>query len=186
MTAADPRPLSGEPMSIDLLNTVWTDAAGEHDLLGDAAGLVVWLGTPTVAARVPGGLPAEATGAEAVANLRVARTAVAEVFEDPDAPAAHVAFNAVLGHGAFRRALTSDGPAAVPETDSPSWLVAWLAVEDYLRLLEDRPARLRRCANPACTLRFYDTSKNGTRRWCSMSGCGNRAKASRHYDRHTR
>ncbi len=42
---------------------------------------------------------------------------------------------------------------------------------------------LRRCENPDCILTFYDTSKNHTRRWCSMSGCGNRHKAARHYER---
>jgi predicted RNA-binding Zn ribbon-like protein len=30
---------------------------------------------------------------------------------------------------------------------------------------------------------FYDTSKNGTRRWHSMATCGNRTKAARHYAR---
>ncbi|WP_244166242.1 CGNR zinc finger domain-containing protein [Micromonospora saelicesensis] len=30
---------------------------------------------------------------------------------------------------------------------------------------------------------FYDTSRNGTRRWCSMDGCGARAKAARHCQR---
>jgi len=38
-------------------------------------------------------------------------------------------------------------------------------------------SRIRTCAHPDCTLNFYDDSKNGTRRWCTMSGCGNRAKA---------
>jgi predicted RNA-binding Zn ribbon-like protein len=37
--------------------------------------------------------------------------------------------------------------------------------------------RLRTCAHPDCVLRFYDDSKSGTRRWCTMSSCGNRAKA---------
>jgi predicted RNA-binding Zn ribbon-like protein len=41
--------------------------------------------------------------------------------------------------------------------------------------------RLRRCANPKCLWLFHDTSKGGTRRWCFMSSCGNRAKAQRHY-----
>lgn len=44
-------------------------------------------------------------------------------------------------------------------------------------------ARLRPCANPNCVLWFLDTSKNGTRRWCSMQGCGNRNKVSAHYER---
>jgi predicted RNA-binding Zn ribbon-like protein len=34
--------------------------------------------------------------------------------------------------------------------------------------------RLRKCGN--CILHFYDTSKKGTRRWCSMQLCGNRLK----------
>lgn len=35
------------------------------------------------------------------------------------------------------------------------------------------PARLRRCQAPnACGWLFYDDSKNGSRRWCSMSHCG--------------
>jgi len=44
-------------------------------------------------------------------------------------------------------------------------------------------ARVRECANPKCLWLFLDESKNGTRRWCSMSACGNRAKAHRHYTR---
>ena len=35
---------------------------------------------------------------------------------------------------------------------------------------------IRKCENPECILFFYDTSKNHTRRWCSMDLCGNRAK----------
>jgi len=42
-------------------------------------------------------------------------------------------------------------------------------------------ARVRECANPQCLWLFLDDSKNGTRRWCSMQACGNRAKAHRHY-----
>jgi predicted RNA-binding Zn ribbon-like protein len=34
--------------------------------------------------------------------------------------------------------------------------------------------RIRKCAE--CILHFYDTSKKGTRRWCSMRLCGNRVK----------
>lgn len=45
------------------------------------------------------------------------------------------------------------------------------------------PARVRRCANPACVLLFYDASKGGRRRWHDMATCGNRAKAASHYAR---
>ncbi len=45
------------------------------------------------------------------------------------------------------------------------------------------PRRLRKCANPTCRLMFYDTSKSGRRRWCSMQLCGGRAKVRAFYQR---
>lgn len=36
--------------------------------------------------------------------------------------------------------------------------------------------QVRDCANPECRAMFLDSSRPGTRRWCSMSTCGNRAK----------
>jgi len=53
-------------------------------------------------------------------------------------------------------------------------------------LVGDRLARVRLCANEKCRWLFLDDSKSGTRRWCSMRSCGNRAKAHRHYMKRTR
>jgi len=50
-------------------------------------------------------------------------------------------------------------------------------------LVSPRIQRVRHCANEQCLWLFVDDSKSGTRRWCSMSACGNRAKAHRHYVR---
>ena len=36
--------------------------------------------------------------------------------------------------------------------------------------------RIRKCAGEGCALLFVDTSRSGERRWCSMAGCGNKAK----------
>jgi predicted RNA-binding Zn ribbon-like protein len=44
-------------------------------------------------------------------------------------------------------------------------------------------ARVRRCADPRCARVFFDATKNGRRRWCDMSTCGNRAKAARFRER---
>ena len=46
---------------------------------------------------------------------------------------------------------------------------------------EANPTRIRQCAAGNCMYWFLDTSKSGRRRWCSMSRCGNRAKAAKHY-----
>jgi len=56
--------------------------------------------------------------------------------------------------------------------------VLWSAA-DLLTHADRR--RVRRCANDACLWLFVDESKAGTRRWCDMTSCGNRAKSRRHY-----
>jgi predicted RNA-binding Zn ribbon-like protein len=45
---------------------------------------------------------------------------------------------------------------------------------------DGRPTRLSRCSAPDCGLVFYDSSRGGTRRWCAMQRCGNRAKVRAH------
>ena len=42
------------------------------------------------------------------------------------------------------------------------------------------PERIRICDNHRCGWLFYDSSRTGRRRWCSMATCGNQAKAARH------
>ena len=44
--------------------------------------------------------------------------------------------------------------------------------------------RVRNCAH--CVLHFHDTSKKGTRRWCSMELCGNRLKVAAYAARRRR
>ncbi|MBV9150398.1 MAG: CGNR zinc finger domain-containing protein, partial [Alphaproteobacteria bacterium] len=56
--------------------------------------------------------------------------------------------------------------------------VLWSAA-DLLTHADRR--RVRRCANDQCLWVFVDDSKAGTRRWCDMASCGNRAKSRRHY-----
>jgi predicted RNA-binding Zn ribbon-like protein len=56
------------------------------------------------------------------------------------------------------------------------WLLAALARSAAELLVEGPRAPIRRCANPACRLFFYDDSRTHRRRWCSMAVCGNRHK----------
>lgn len=43
--------------------------------------------------------------------------------------------------------------------------------------------RLRACRKESCRWAYYDQTKNGSRAWCSMATCGNRAKAQRRRER---
>jgi predicted RNA-binding Zn ribbon-like protein len=68
-------------------------------------------------------------------------------------------------------------------------LVRWHIARDAVALLEsDRLGRIKRCPGGSgdCGWLFLDRSKNASRRWCSMEGCGNCAKLRRFRQRHTR
>ncbi len=172
----DPRPHLGEPLALDLLNTRWMDN-GPRDLLTDVTGLGIWL--------TSAGLAEQATADEpTLAAVLEARAAIYDVVvSGMRETRTHAALNAVLDHGRIRRALRASGPVAEPEVATAARLPGWLAAENLLELLAEAPDRIRQCAHEQCVLFFYDTSKNGTRRWHSMSTCGNRAKAARHYSK---
>jgi predicted RNA-binding Zn ribbon-like protein len=62
--------------------------------------------------------------------------------------------------------------------------VLWTVAQSAADLLTDAELRrVRQCAGDPCGWLFYDTSRNRRRRWCTMEGCGNRAKARRYYQR---
>jgi predicted RNA-binding Zn ribbon-like protein len=58
------------------------------------------------------------------------------------------------------------------------------AVLDALDLAREAPGRVRECAAEPCMVVYLDTSRNRSRRWCSMQRCGGRAKAAAYYRRH--
>jgi predicted RNA-binding Zn ribbon-like protein len=171
----DPRPLPGEPLALDLLNTQRLASDSQVDLLTTPDGTRAWLAAAGVAAA-----PAHGTR-EA---LLAARQAIRDVLTGQGGTAARDRLNEVLGHGRLRLSL---GPGTTAtqtlEVDDPAWQPAVMAAASLLDLLDQAPGRIRQCQHPACVLWFYDTTRNATRRWCSMATCGNRAKAHRHYDR---
>jgi predicted RNA-binding Zn ribbon-like protein len=63
--------------------------------------------------------------------------------------------------------------------------VLWWVLRSTTDLLTSEDLqRVGVCADDrGCGWLFYDTSRNRTRQWCSMRGCGNRAKARRHYEK---
>ena len=100
------------------------------------------------------------------------------------------ALNALLAAAPARTSLAAgaDGknmwrlPPATPTAANLLAPALWSAGD---LLAGTRLQRLRLCANDKCRWLFVDDSKSGTRRWCAMRACGNRAKAHRHYLRKT-
>jgi predicted RNA-binding Zn ribbon-like protein len=63
-------------------------------------------------------------------------------------------------------------PIFGPQEPADLWAPVVQAVADLLS--ETQTQRLRQCES--CVLHFFDTSKKGSRRWCSMNLCGNKVK----------
>jgi predicted RNA-binding Zn ribbon-like protein len=66
------------------------------------------------------------------------------------------------------------------DLDRVLWPIARSAAD---LLVSEKLERVHSCEGETCGWLFLDTSKNHSRRWCSMSDCGNTAKARRHYHR---
>jgi predicted RNA-binding Zn ribbon-like protein len=74
--------------------------------------------------------------------------------------------------------MKEDGPVALTEVwfkaHAPQDLLGPLAYSAVTFFADVDRNRVRECGQ--CVLHFLDTSKKGTRRWCSMQLCGNRKK----------
>lgn len=173
-------------LALDFLN------AGRDPAREDVAGWLLQAGLATdgdvrrLAASPPLGriLVTEASG------LRGALEEAAEAFARgaglPEP--ALFALNRVLEARRFGLRLEPRGQGASLQRDEdvrfPLGLLTPVAAAAAELLASGDRARLRRCAADACGRWFYDVSKNGRRRWCSMARCGNRAKVAAHYRRH--
>ena len=86
--------------------------------------------------------------------------------------------NKLMAEHSMRTRLRADGKSCLTELwfepREPEDLFAPLAHNAAILFANLDRKRIRKCAR--CVLHFYDTSKKGTRRWCSMQLCGNRLK----------
>ena len=177
--------LGGRP-AVDFVNTLRERWARRVETLVTPGDLGAWLHRAglldTPPARPPRALLAEAR------ELREAIDAclVAALDAAPADPAALALIDAWLPAAAApARLLPGPRLVAEPARDDPRRALGEVAL-DAARMLgtPDEARRMRICASATCSARFYDRSPAGRRRWCSMQGCGNQAKARRYRARH--
>jgi predicted RNA-binding Zn ribbon-like protein len=131
--------------------------------------------------------PAGATAALLEARrMRAALRALAERGPGTDKSRALALgeLNRVLGRSAGMRRIEQleDGRfvrSFVAAGDAFAGLLIPLVESATDSLVRGELGRVRRCASRRCERVFFDASKNGSRRWCAMGTCGNRAKAGR-------
>jgi predicted RNA-binding Zn ribbon-like protein len=86
--------------------------------------------------------------------------------------------------GARRRLSYSDGHIFLSHGDSGAELSAmlWPIIDSAGDLFTNSHlrSRIKICEGEGCGWAFLDNSRQGNKRWCDMTVCGNRAKAKRH------
>ena len=196
-------PLLGEPLPVELMNTIWADREGVHDALDQPAGTAAWLRAIAPRASLSiadlDSLTADSNLdhlARRLVELRDAlRRLAAEATGDPRPAAATVTIELEAAVATVNQAA-----GAVPRWSALAWTpgetptrltrtrghagaatVSAIAEEAISLFGQDDRLQLRACLAPGCVLYFL---KNHPRReWCSPA-CGNRARGARHYQRH--
>jgi predicted RNA-binding Zn ribbon-like protein len=192
--------LYGGRLCLDFANTVEPrHGEGQREHLQDYSNLVRWAvhagsleeSCAEGLLRVAGEHSAEAEAAFGRAvELREAiyrafeALAHGEVPGSSDLEALSEAYAEAMSHSRIAR---TNGSFALTwaeeeyELDRPLWPVARSAVD---LLVSADPKRLKECpVEEGCGWLFYDESKNNSRKWCSMAGCGSRANMRRLYAR---
>ena len=178
----------GNHLALDFLNTKLVLAGSPKELLPDVDAMVRWLVASGLLTRTKGKALAKTwrdtpqagvllrkllefrEGLRAVVVRQEAGFSVSNAFI--------AELNSLLKQHPGVIALQREGEKLGLETafelEKPDDVWAPIAIAVAELLSDVSPARLRKCE--ACIVHFLDTSKKGSRRWCSMNICGNRIK----------
>ena len=172
----------GGRLVIDLLNTVGARDGARVELLDNPEDLPVWADVAGVPYARDIGIRSEAELDELRTFREVLREGLLRWREgDPASPELIARLNRELArdprHVSLRMHDGALGTEMVSTGDPLDRLYADVAASLAMMLGRDDRSRYRSCANDTCPFTFYDDSKPGTRRWCSMELCGGRAKA---------
>ena len=184
--------LIGNELAIDFANTVYAPAGGDGAIAGWSDLVNFFAATGTIEATAIASL-----GAREQATPGACAAAVSEAF------ALRSILRQILPALSVGKPMRSSWLRAINRTlrfetgcpqivgerdkfrlafsasdDRPVRLLGPIAHSAARLIVAGANAKVRKCANPRCILYFCDTSRTGRRRWCSMTGCGNRAKVS--------
>lgn len=116
------------------------------------------------------------------------RLLCAAANNQPPDPEDLAAFNISLSAALGKSEITAERKGyswAWSEENIEAEKILWILAREAANLFTSGDLkRVGECADDrGCGYLFIDTSRNHSRRWCSMESCGNRAKAKRHYQK---
>jgi predicted RNA-binding Zn ribbon-like protein len=179
-------------LALDLINTEIIDRGKKRDTLPSPDALARWWEAACkrypdqcVIEGVDGTIDWASELLDAVLALRKAlRTLITQVVESGAVEKEELKpLNAILALGYSALERTEEGNVkAVMRLRNPEKgrVLVPLALSALRLFTESDWRRLHQCKNDRCILFFYDTTKNGARRWCSAD-CMNRARSIHQY-----
>jgi predicted RNA-binding Zn ribbon-like protein len=185
--------LIADHRAIDFLNTVATPGPETLDWLRDGASFMSWLRRGFA---IPDDLKIPPAHSERLAaEARKLREWFRGVVEKhagrplkPSVAGVLGPLNELLQRGQRHIQISPGAPLVLNEIQN--WRTADALLQPVARAMADLLvnadfSHIRHCEGAQCTLWFLDVSKSHRRRWCTMSVCGNRAKAAQHRARHS-
>jgi predicted RNA-binding Zn ribbon-like protein len=160
----------GGHLALDLAATLAGRLKDQHkELLSSPRDLDRWLVSSGLATKSPH------ASEQDVALARALREAIYDLACGRNSAAARKQLNRIAALPPAAPQLSASG--ALVRKGNAAALLATLA-GGAIELFGDSEARrIRQCEGDNCAILFLDHSRSGQRRWCSMEGCGNRAKA---------
>jgi hypothetical protein len=166
-----------------LVNTQYGQARRAHVELTNHEQLRAWL----VAHRLlADGLPVTEGDFRRVVQVREALRSFLRVNTGVEDTAVQVELlNTIASNAPLTVRFQQDGlPDLEPDIAGVDGVIAHLIGIVYTAMIDGSWERLKVCRNERCQKAFYDTSKNRSGSWCSMTGCGSRFKARVYRQRH--
>ncbi len=170
----------GDNLAINFINTRRMIEGQLTDTLKSGSDVKAWLKRLEVPV-AKGTLPfSDATLLQGARDLREITLAAVKDRKSGKKPSL-ITLNRFLGNAPSHTVLTTDDTKNIRTTR----VYGKETVEAFLAPLAEAVATLlaggdfdlvRRCEGNACVLWFYDRTKSHRRRWCTSTGCGNRAK----------
>lgn len=179
-------------LALELINTETRDRGKRRDALSSPEALARWWAEicehyPDQCDIAGAGTPIVWTSnlLAAVKALRAAvRTLATHVVEHQAVEEENLQpVNAILalGYSALERTRQGTVKAVLQLRDPGEGSVLLPVARSALQFFTEADwRRLHQCRHERCIVFFYDTTKSGTRRWCSP-GCMNRARSIQHY-----
>jgi len=166
------------------VNTLHKDPKGDEEDLSSPAALAGWFEGQGL---LEDGSGATATQLRRAIELREAlrQLLLANNSIEVDVGAACGVLNAATKRAKLELRFTNALPALEPTAGGVDGALGQIIVAMQTSVADGSWQRLKACRASDCEWAFFDSAKNGSRAWCSMSSCGNREKARVYRARHT-